>query len=336
MKNSLRICLLVATSVAGTEVRAQQQASTLFSLSHAADAVCVATATASTDPSPAWRRVEFQVDETLKGAVRATFAVLEPAGRCCGAALLDAEPGKQFVMFLTALGGALHPLAGDRGIVIATPAIRAHVRAMLAIAGDAASEARLLAQSLDSSEGRVSQDAALALASHPHAIRDPNVKQALAQALDRCLAAPTTALPALATTLARAEDAGAALALMPRYLRAPTAAGAAGLRRTLACLPSAELAAALRAESIVDEQSCIRAAELLEQQPDVAQLDVLQRLLREARTPRAAAHVASALLDHGVEPKSLAQQVHKSVLAAAIQRRKQRDAGANATASPMR
>lgn len=336
MNQTLRILFVVAATTCGDAVRGQQQASTLFSLSRAADSVCVATATACTDPSPEWRRIEFRVDETMKGPARATFSVLEPAGRCCGAALLDAEPGRQFLVFLQSRGGSLHPIAGDRGVVAATPDILAHVRATLAVAGDHDKETRILAESLESSEGRVAQDAALALAAHPHAITDAKSRQCVADALDRCLAAPSTALPALATTLARAEGEAAALVLVPRYLRAPSEEGATSLRRALASLPAADIAAAVRSEAVADESSCVRAATLLEQNPDVAQLDVLQRLLRDASTPRAAAHVVSALLEHGVEAKSLAQQVHKSVLAAAVKRRGQRAVRATPFASPPR
>lgn len=336
MNQTLRILLVSAATLCAASLRAQQQASTLFALAKSADAVCVATAVAQSDPSPEWRRVDFRVDERLKGAPRAAFSVLEPAGRCCGAALLGAEPGRQFVMFLQSRGGAMHPIAGDRGVVAATPDVVAHVRETLATLGDGGRETQLLARSLAHSEARVAQDAALALAAHPQAVHDALGRQAVADALDRCTAAPTTALPALATTLARAEGDGAARALLPRYLATTDEQAAAGLRRALEALPASDLAAAVRAEPIADENACIRAAGLLEERPDVAQLDVLQRLLRDARTPRAQAYVASALLENGVPAATLARQVHKSVLAAAVKRRGQRAAQSLPFAAPPR
>jgi hypothetical protein len=336
MNQTLRVLLISLTSAIGVELGAQQQASTLFALARSADAIYVATATAISDPAPDWHRVEFRVDDAMKGASRASFAVLEPAGRCCGAALLDAEPGLQFVVFLQARGTALHPIAGDRGLVRATPAIVAHIRETLAIAGQADQETRLLARGLSNPEPRVAQDAALALAAHPSTVRDPEARRAVAEALDRCVEQPTTALPALATTVARAEGPDAALALVPRYLHARSEEAANSLRYALESVPCDQVAAAVRSETTQEESACIRAAELLEQRADPSQLDVLQRLLRDAGTPRAKAHVVSALLEHGVDAKTLSSQVHKSVLAAAIARHQQMSRRSQPFASPPR
>lgn len=323
MNTMLKILFVTAATLGAATARAQQQASTLFSLARSADTVVVATATADFEPSPEWRSVEFRVDETMKGATRATFSVLEPSGRCCGAALSAAEPGRQFVMFLKSRGPALHPMAGDRGIVASSPDLIAHVRELIAAAGDSARETQLLAQSLAHTDIRVAQDAALALAAHPRPELDARSMQRVHEALDRCVAMPTTALPSLATAVARAEGHAAAAALIPLYLRATSEDSASAICGTLASLPGDQIAAALRAETVDDDTACIRAANLLEQKPDMAQLDVLQKLLREARTPRASTHVVSALLAHGVDPKTLSRQVHKSVLAAAVKRRDQ-------------
>lgn len=335
--NAMRTFFFVTVAaLCSATARAQQQASTLFTLTRSADVVVVATATLDFEPSPEWRRVDFRVDEKLKGAPRASFSVLEPAGRCCGAAMSGAEPGRQFVMFLQWRGPALHPIAGDRGVVTSTPELIAHVREILLAAGDPTQEKQLLARSLDHADVRVAQDAALALAAHPRPELDANSMQRVHEALDRCAAMPTTALPSLVTAVARAEGDDAADALMPRYLRATSEDSAAAIGGTLASLPGDRIAAALRRESVDDDTACIRAANLLEQKPDASQLDVLQKLLREARTPRASTHVVSALLAHGIDAKDLSRQVHKSVLAAALKRRDRLDMRSLPFASPPR
>ncbi len=318
MNAMIRILLSLACAL---PLCGQQQASTLLRLADTADAVAVATMTAATDPSPEWRRVTFHVDESLKGALGASFSALEPAGRCCGNALYSVEPGETYVVFLQMRGGAAHPIAGERGLVKATAEIVAHVKRLIQSRGDEAAQVRALAQCLSHDDPRIAQDAALALGSHPHAVTDEPSRELLRTALRHHAHTASTALPSLALAVARADGDQAASQLFSLYLEAPTEDGAKALRRALESLPTTSVAAAARSCPTQDEAQIVRAANLLEQRADPAQLDVLQRMLRQAERANSKAAVACALLANGIEPSQLAGQVDEAVLEASKQLR---------------
>ena len=315
---------------------AQQQATTLLRLSREADAVAVATATAFSDPSPEWHRVEFRADETLAGSVGAAFSTLEPAGRCCGNALFSVQPGAQYVVFLSKRGGAVHPLGGDRGILPASAELVAHVRALVANQGDARSETNLLAASLDNVDERIRTDAALALASHATPVTDAEAKASLRAALRLDTQQPTTRLPALATATARAEGRDAADCILPLYLETSAEGAATALQRTLLSLPADEVAAAARRCNLADQTAALRTASLFEERAHPSQLDLLQRMLQSAKRPKVAAAVTQAMLAHDVSEESLRHRVPDAVLQVAKSRRKEREAGSLPGATPVR
>lgn len=333
MNAMIRILLSLACAL---PLCGQQQASTLLRLADTADAVAVATMTAATDPSPEWRRVTFHVDESLKGALGASFSALEPAGRCCGNALYTVEPGESYVVFLQLRGGAVHPIAGERGVVKATPEIVAHVRTLLQSRSDANAQTRALAQCLAHDDPRIAQDAALALGTHPHAVTDAASRDMLRTALTSHAHATSTALPSLALAVARADGEQAAGQLFSLYLEAPTDDGANALRRALESLPTASIAAAARARHADEEAQIVRAATLFEQRADPANLDVLQRMLRQAERAKSKAAVVSALLANGVEPSQLAGQIDEAVLEASKQLRAHKQKALRHAATPAR
>jgi len=95
-----------------------------------------------------------------------------------------------------------------------------------------------------------------------------------------------------------------------------TRALATGLR----AVPGSELAQALTGASLGTEQARIRAADLLATGEPV-HLPMLQRMLSEPQTPRAALAVTEALLAHGVAPDALGGRVPSVVLDLALRRR---------------
>ncbi|MGE3173084.1 MAG: hypothetical protein AB7O97_10710 [Planctomycetota bacterium] len=300
---------------------AQQQATTLALLSQQAAVVAVARATAATDPSPEWHRVEFRTVEVLRGAVDESFALLEPAGRCCGRALFAVEPGQELLLFLDRRGAALHPRAGDRGVLPAEPAVLAHVRDLLAAAGDDAATAGALTAGLSSPTLRVRLDAALTLPALPRLVADATGRDRVFAALRACAQVPDTALPALAAAAVRLDGARAALELLPPYLGATDPGVVRALGAALTSLPAHALGTALAAAPLSTPDQQVRAAELLAAVPDATHVARLDRMLASAPTPRVTLAVTEALLAHGARPESLALRVPAVVLDLARERR---------------
>lgn len=321
MNPFLRTLFLAVTTAT---LSAQQQATTLWHLAARADAVVVAEATAATDPSPDWHRVEFRGLDVLKGEPGERFALLEPAGRCCGHALFAVVPGQRYVLFLARNGRTLHPLAGDRGVEADSPELVAHVRALLRADGPLAA-ARELALGVAAGNERVAQDAALALAAVPALPGDERTRDTIREALAATALQPTTALPALATAVARFDAARAAQELVPFYLAAGTDDAALAIARVLDATPAADLAQALAVQPMTEDRSLVRAAELMAKRPDPAAVPVLQSILNRAQHPRACLAAAEALLAQGTAAESLQGRVAAPVLELAVRRHAARD-----------
>ncbi len=309
--------LAIAATAAG--IRAQEEASTLSALAARADVVAVATATAATDPSPEWHRLEFRTEAALHGSPPATFALLEPAGRCCGRALFQLVPGTEYLLFLERRGPLLHPIAGDRGVVLATADVITHVRA-LAASADPAARARVLAGGLDAATPRIRDDAALALGALPGLGTDAFVRARVHQALAAQLPMPTTRLPALTAAAVRCGDDAAAL-LLPYYLATADADTERVLQRALLQVPAAALGAAIAVAAPATDDARVRALELLAAAPAVENLPLVDQLLAGATAPRVALAASEALLAAGRDPSTLTTRVPRAVLELARQRR---------------
>ncbi len=158
--------LLCLANLGALPLAAQDQATTLLAQARAADAVVVARVTAASDPSPEWHRLEFVTTQVLKGNSPGEFAVLEPAGACCGRSLFALQIGDERLLFLRRRGPSWHPCGGARGVVPAAPEVVAHVTALLAAPNDSAL-AHLLADNVGHQEARIADDAAHALAVLP-------------------------------------------------------------------------------------------------------------------------------------------------------------------------
>jgi hypothetical protein len=169
-------------------IAAQEQATTLAEACRRADTVAIVEVVAATDPSPEWHRLVLRVDERLAGAAPAQVAVLEPAGACCGRSLFALGVGDRRLVFLSRVGNAWHPFAGDRGVLPAEPELVEHVRGLLA-AGDPAAKGRLLARALADTNPRIARDAALALAAEPELALGPAEDEQVAAALRALLTA---------------------------------------------------------------------------------------------------------------------------------------------------
>lgn len=320
--NPLLRTLVLAVSTA--TLSAQQQATTLWHLAARAHAVVVAEAMAATDPSPDWHRVEFRGIDVLKGEPGTRFSLLEPAGRCCGNALFAVVPGQRYVLFLARTGQTMHPLAGDRGVESESAELVAHVRALLQAAGPEAA-ARELAVGVAAANERIAQDAALALAAVPVLPTDERTRDTIREALAATAMQPTTALPALAATVARFDSARAAEELVPFYLAAGTDDAARAIAHVLDATSAAEIAQALAAQSLAEDRAFVRAAELMGRRPDPAAIPVLQSMLGLARHPRASLAATEALLAHGTSPEALQARVAAPVLELAVRRHAARD-----------
>src|SRR5690606_28187413 len=103
---------------------------------------------------PEWHRFEFVTERALRGRPGDRFAVLEPAGACCGRSLFALQTGDRCLLFLRRTGALLHPLGGARGVLPADAAVVAHTEALLAAADDRQRTA-LLAAALGSDAARV-------------------------------------------------------------------------------------------------------------------------------------------------------------------------------------
>ena len=299
-------------------LRGQQEATTLAALSNKADSIVVATAVAATDPSPEFHRVEFRTEQTLKGPVAGNFAVIEPAGRCCGRALSTLAVGDRVLAFLSLRGGALHPLGGDRGVLRASDGLVTHVQDLLQPASSERKGA-LLANALASTEPRVRADAALALAQLPAVPLDSASHAKVLAALDQEIAAGSNRIPALVTASVRFVGDAAAPALVRAYVRADAEDRALAVARGLLQLSAVAIHQALAAEVLADEAAQQRACALASAKPDPISIPMLTRML-DAH-PRVALAAAEALLATGVAPATLAPRTDAAVLDTAIQRR---------------
>jgi hypothetical protein len=296
---------------------AQDQATTLLALARGADVVLVARVDAATDPTPEWHRLELATVQLLKGTAPQRFAVLEPAGACCGRSLFALGAGDVRLWFLSRRGGAWHPFGGARGVVPAAPAVVAHVGTLLA-ANDDGALARDLVAALDAEDPRVADDAAHALAVLPTLrLRGPD-RDRLAAALRQTIELGTTRAVALADAAARDADDVLVDALLAGYVNARDAE-AAMLRGALRRCGSPSVVARLPLVVAGDRQA-VRAAELLVELPDDAARAGLEQLLRRSQHPRLLLCVAETLLANGGRGQELAARVPAPVLALAEQR----------------
>lgn len=306
------VLFVLAAAAAG-----QDQATTLLALARGADAVVCAQVVAATDPSPEWRRLQLTTETALAGAAPASFAVLEPAGACCGRSLFALQPGDRRLLFLRRAGATWHPLGGARGVVPNEPALVAHVQQLLAAANDAAL-AHLLAQGLAHDEPRIADDAAHALAARPQLALTPADRAAVAVALQTSLARRTARSAPLADVAARLGDDQSVDALLTGYLDAAPDDQARLLRDALRRCTSPALPARLALH--LDERRALRAAELLLALPAGDAQTVLGNLLQRTAQPRVQLLVAQALLASGAAGQALAARFPAPVLELAARR----------------
>lgn len=256
----MRFLSIFVWTISLAALRGQQEATTLAALSIKADSIVVATAIAATDPSPNFHRIEFRTEQNLKGTVNGSFAVLEPAGRCCGRALGTLAIGDRVLAFLSQRGGALHPLGGDRGVIQTSDALVLHVQSLLQSATPDP-KGNVLASALASTDARVRADAALSLAQMPIATLDAASQAKVLTALEQELAAGTNRIPALVTASIRFLGDAAAPTLVRAYVHTPAEDHALALSRGLlqlspvACTPSARGRIAIRCSS---PAACLR------------------------------------------------------------------------------
>jgi hypothetical protein len=307
----LRI-VLPAALAAPAMLPAQEQATTLAALAARAHVVATAFAAADTDPSPDFRRVEFRTIDSLEGAPGATFALLEPAGRCCGHALAAVEPGVPYLLFLERRGPTLHVLGGDRGLLRATPPLVSHVAALLAAAAPAARSAVLL-DAFDSAEPRVRGDAILALAASPALPPSAALRERVHAALLAELPRAGTRLPALLDLVVRAGGPQTPQDLLRLYLDEGRAPLRALLGQAIVHLPADAVRDAVRAAPPGPDAPA-RIAELLLRMPDARNVPLLDAMLDQRPAPGTALALAEALAAAGVSPARLAGRVPEAVL----------------------
>lgn len=313
-----RSSFFAAALMAAASLPAQDQATTLLAAARAADVVVVAKVTAATDPSPAWHRLQFATLTAVKGNAPAEFAVLEPAGACCGRSLFALTVGEQRLLFLRRSGATWHPFGGARGVVPATPEVIAHVRSLLAAANDQAL-AQLLANALLHAEPRIADDAAHALAVLPALSLSPSARAMVAECLQAATARGTTRIAALAEIVARQPTADLLDAVLPLYLDSERSDHARLLRRALA--RSDGEAIATRLPLFTNEaRRAVRAAELLVELPTPQAQAALDGLLQQHGHPRVALCIAESLLASGVRAEQLATRIPAPVLELAQQR----------------
>lgn len=146
-------------------LRAQQEASTLEELCREAPYVATARLTAI-ETSKTQILARFSVGSWHKGERKGELVFTETTRTHCGSALHGLKKDQDYLLFFETTGTQLRILGGARGIVVRTEARWSAVKALLVIRNPAA-RARLLAGQLASSDARIRQDAALALADLP-------------------------------------------------------------------------------------------------------------------------------------------------------------------------
>jgi hypothetical protein len=301
----------VLLALAGQAI-GQDQATTLLAAAKAAHVVVVARVDAATDPSPDWHRLEFTVLQTLKGQPPEQFAVLEPAGACCGRSLFALQVGERRLLFLQRRGLAWHPFGGARGVVPAEPTVVAHTAALLAANSDAAL-AHLLATNLQNVEPRIADDAAQALAVLPSLTLDATDRAAVADALQDAVQRGTVRTAPLVDAAVRVADAALLDRFVPTYLTAPRADQARLLRQGLLRTDAALLVARLP-QFVGDDQGALRAAELLVEMPAAEARSTLDGLLTRSPHPRVALCIAEGLLTAGADTRDLQSRLPAQVL----------------------
>ncbi len=300
-------------------VPAQQQATTLARAVDRAPVVVVATVTAATDPSPMWHRLEWRTDRVLKGQVAPTFALLEPAGACCGRSLFALRTGEQRLLFLDRRGPRLHPFGGNRGVLSVDASLLAHVQALL-LNDTPATRGRLLARSLDHPSARVAMDAALALTELPSLDLDASsrghVGRALRLAVQRC----QTSSPALLDVALRTTDPGLLDTALGLYVTTKDRGQARQLRRGLLRANAGQIATRLPVVLTQEAAVEMRAAELLRALPTHQGGPALQSLLARTSCPRVKLCATEGLLAAGHPPRSLTGSVPAAILELAKRR----------------
>ncbi|MBM4060531.1 MAG: hypothetical protein FJ265_05480 [Planctomycetes bacterium] len=303
----------------GRPAAGQDEATTLLEGCRRAGAIVRAVVVGAGDPAPEWRRVEFARIEPLAGEIAERFALLEPAGACCGRSLFALQPGQQCLLFLQRRGPAWHPFGGARGVLADEPGVAAHVRALLGAADDRA-RARLLADGLRAPEPRIAADAAHALASLPGLELEPPGRIAVAAALAEAIGSGRTTAAPLAAAAVRAGGAGALDTMVQLYVETPHGDRAALLRSALRRADPRAVAGRLPALLGGSADREVRAAELLAELPAEDAAGPLRDLLGAASHPRAQLAAAEALLRHGVHPASLRGRLPPPVLELAERR----------------
>ncbi|MCA8950586.1 MAG: hypothetical protein KDE27_13865 [Planctomycetes bacterium] len=314
MRPILRNGGLLATALAAAvPVAAQHQATTLADGVDRAAVVVVATVTATTDPSPEWHRLQLRTDETLKGQPGAEFALLEPAGACCGRALFALRPGNRCLLLLLRTGATLHPLGGSRGVVEPTPELLGHVRALLGSNG--VQRTALLAASLTHPEPRIALDAAHALAGSPTLALTGAAAAEVGTALQRAVRRRLTSAVDLTAIAVRSGDPQLLDTALALYVstadRGQQRLLSAGLARAEPARLTARLAGHLAGG---DPTAELRAAELLRLLPDGDGLPALGALLARTSSPRVQLAAAEALIAAGASPRELGANVPAVVL----------------------
>ena len=146
-------------------LRAQQEASTLEELCRKAPYVATARLT-SIETTKTRILARFSVGRWHKGERKGELLFTETTRAHCGSALQGLKKDQDYLLFFEARGAKLGILGGARGIVPRTEALWSAVKSLLLIQNPAA-RARLLAGQLASSQTRIREDAALALAELP-------------------------------------------------------------------------------------------------------------------------------------------------------------------------
>lgn len=295
-------CMLaLAATVALT---AQDQATTLLAATQQAQVVVRATVLSASDPSPDWHRVSFRSLEVLSGNLATEFVLLEPAGACCGRSLFAMSAGEQYLLFLRREGPRWHSVGGSRGILADDPALTAHVRSLLQ-AGSAAATKQVLVQGLAANLPRITDDAALALASLPQLQLQAGDRTQIAACLQEAVAHGRALAPSLADILVRDGGSDAIDTLLPLYLRTPHCGQASMLQRALGRCPSSSLLQRLPLHLDDHAGRCLRAIDLLADLDGAEAIAGIEGLLRTHRDVRVQFHAATTLLQRDVSPARL-------------------------------
>lgn len=324
MKTTPFSCALLLAACFSAALPAQDQATALAQLARTADVVVVATVDNVQNPQPEWLRTQFQRGQVLKGSIGASFALLEPAGRCCGNSLFALELGDQRLLFLRRTGATLHPLGGARGVLPAAAAVVQHTSAVLATGADDTALAHLLVAAIDDDEPRIAEDAAHALLALPQLPLSDGERQKVREQLAVAVQHGRTRAATLAELTARTADDGAVDVLLPMYLDAARPDQARLLQRALERCPSDLVAERLPMFLDRGRARDVRAAQLLTGIDTPTAAAGMRQMLRRPCHPEAQLKLCEGLLQKGERAASLESLVPAPVLRLAQRRR---DAG---------